>query len=110
MQDNIEYWAATSTSYRSIFSPEDLLEGETLVTGERPVLPILDAEETRTALISEADIIMADWIIDLQLVTITDENRQKLIAWRAYKEELKAMDLSSAPDIAWPAKPTIVKG
>lgn len=107
MPDNNEYWAATSTSYRSIFSPEDLVEGETLVTGERPTLPILNAEEARAALISEADIIMADWIIDLQLGTITDDDRQKLIAWRAYKEELKALDLSSAPDIVWPPKPAV---
>lgn len=107
MQDNNEYWAATSISYRSIFSPEDLVEGETLVIGERPVLPMLEAEEKRAVLISEAETIMADWAIDLQLGTITDEDREKLIAWRAYKEELKAMDLSSAPDIAWPPKPTI---
>ncbi|WP_347003923.1 tail fiber assembly protein [Enterobacter roggenkampii] len=65
------------------------------------------AEQQRNQFISEADTIMADWIIDLQLGTITDENRQNLIAWRAYKEELKAMDLSLAPDIVWPPKPTV---
>ncbi|OAT52118.1 hypothetical protein M989_02655 [Kluyvera georgiana ATCC 51603] len=48
---------------------------------------------------------MAGWILDLGL--ISDEDKQKLIAWRLYVKALEALELDAAPDIEWPAKPDL---
>lgn len=68
------------------------------------------AEGKRQLLVEEADKITADWLIDLQLGEISDEDKASLIAWRAYSKKLKALDLRSIIDeqsfnaIEWPIK------
>ncbi|MEE6801924.1 tail fiber assembly protein, partial [Escherichia coli O8:H10] len=32
-------------------------------------------------------------------------DREKLSAWMAYKRAVKAVDIATAPEIAWPALP-----
>ena len=48
---------------------------------------------------------MSGWVLDLNLGLISDEDKQKLIAWRLYVKELDALKLDAAPDIEWPSRP-----
>ena len=38
---------------------------------------------------------------------ISEENKKKLSSWMAYKTAVKAVDVSTAPDINWPAQPEV---
>ncbi|MFU0920779.1 tail fiber assembly protein [Kluyvera sichuanensis] len=66
---------------------------------------VRDAEACRRNLITEAEKTMAGWILDLNLGLISDEDKQKLIAWRLYVKELDALELDAAPEIEWPPRP-----
>lgn len=66
---------------------------------------IATATATRDALISEARQTMNEWQNDLALGDISDEDKALLIAWNNYVKALKALDLSTAPNISWPAAP-----
>lgn len=65
------------------------------------------AERSRQALLTKADEITADWRILLLLGDITDSDKAKLSAWMAYKAAVKAVDVSTAPDVSWPAEPGV---
>lgn len=66
---------------------------------------VFDAEATRKQLKEEAEDIMSGWVLDLNLGLISEEDKQKLIAWRLYVKELDALELDAAPDIEWPPRP-----
>lgn len=66
-----------------------------------------DAEVFRNQLVSEANEVIYDWAIDANTGDISDEDLAKLKSWRTYIKALKAMDLSTAPDIEWPPKPEL---
>ena len=66
---------------------------------------VYDAVVMRDQLKEEAEDIMSGWVLDLTLGLISDEDKQKLIAWRLYVKELDALELDAAPDIEWPLKP-----
>ena len=68
---------------------------------------VYDAEAIREQLKADAEEIMSGWILDLNLGLISDEDKQKLIAWRLYVKALEALELDAAPDIEWPAKPDL---
>ncbi|WP_449266332.1 tail fiber assembly protein, partial [Escherichia coli] len=63
------------------------------------------------ALLKQVSIMTSEWEKDLLLGLISDEDREKLKAWRIYAKELQAMDLSTITDktsyraIEWPASP-----
>ncbi|EDV7623023.1 tail fiber assembly protein, partial [Salmonella enterica subsp. diarizonae] len=60
----------------------------------------------RQRLLTHADKVMLDWRTELMLGEISDANRDKLSAWLAYKNEVKAVDVTTTPDnVNWPAKP-----
>lgn len=69
------------------------------------------AETERNKLLSEASEITADWMTDLQLGIISDEDKAALILWRTYIKSVKELDLSAVTDeesyngIVWPVKP-----
>ncbi|ELY4416479.1 tail fiber assembly protein [Cronobacter sakazakii] len=69
------------------------------------------AETARRKLLNEANIVTADWRVELMLGAITDEDKASLTAWMAYIRELKTLDLTGMTDeesynaIAWPYKP-----
>ncbi|MCB2241619.1 tail fiber assembly protein, partial [Salmonella enterica] len=47
-----------------------------------------------------------DWRTELMLGEISDANRDKLSAWLDYKNEVKAVDVTTTPDnVNWPEKP-----
>ena len=66
---------------------------------------IEQAELYRQVLLKQADDITADWRTELLLDEISAVDREKLSAWMAYKREVKAVDIATAPEITWPALP-----
>lgn len=67
---------------------------------------IQSAENERQRLLSNADSVMLDWRTELMLGEISDANRAKLSAWLAYKNDVKAIDVTTAPEhINWPVSP-----
>ena len=65
------------------------------------------AEKQRLALLKNADEVTADWRTELMLDEINDEDKARLSAWMAYKREVKAVNISTAPDITWPVPPEV---
>lgn len=69
---------------------------------------ITDAEIHRSQLLASADKIMLDWRTELMLGEISDANRAKLSAWLAYKNEVKAVDVTTDPGhVNWPVPPEV---
>ncbi|WP_410752250.1 tail fiber assembly protein [Citrobacter youngae] len=67
---------------------------------------IADAEKLRSQLLASADKVMLDWRTELMLGEISDANKAKLSAWMAYKNEVKAVDVTTDPEhVNWPALP-----
>lgn len=99
------------------FKTEATPEGKTWGSDESGMPVLLDlpeptqdeliviAEVTRENLISEAKDTISLWQTALQLGTISDEDKVRLIAWMSYIQALTAVDTSTAPDIVWPPKP-----
>lgn len=64
------------------------------------------AEQVRQQLLTHADAVMLDWRTELMLGEISDANRAKLSAWLAYKNEVKAVDVTTNPEhVNWPVPP-----
>ncbi|HGY5137057.1 TPA: tail fiber assembly protein [Citrobacter braakii] len=64
------------------------------------------AEQVRQQLLTHADAVMLDWRTELMLGEISDANRAKLSAWMAYKNDVKAVDVTTDPEhINWPVPP-----
>lgn len=76
-----------------------------------PVDYAAKAETERQHLLREANNVIADWLTDLQLGVISEDEKASLIIWREYIKALRAMDFSSVTDeksyeaIAWPEPP-----
>lgn len=67
---------------------------------------IENVEHERQRLLDYADKIMLDWRTELMLGEISDANRAKLSAWLAYKNEVKAVDVTTDPEhVSWPVPP-----
>ena len=65
------------------------------------------AENERQRLLSAADAIMLDWRTELMLGEISDANRAKLSAWLLYKNQVKAVDVTTDPEhVNWPVYPS----
>ncbi|ELO1869751.1 tail fiber assembly protein [Escherichia coli] len=66
------------------------------------------AENERQRLLSAADAIMLDWRTELMLGEISDANRAKLSAWLLYKNQVKAVDVTTDPEhVNWPVIPAL---
>ncbi|MFB4893347.1 tail fiber assembly protein [Enterobacter hormaechei subsp. hoffmannii] len=74
-----------------------------------PTLDELKAsfESLRQQLLSEADVVTADWRTELALDDISDSDREKLSSWMKYKRQVKALsyDETLSSDFVWPEKP-----
>lgn len=68
---------------------------------------IAQVEAKRQQLLFEVDTVTADWRTELALGDISDEDREKLSAWMAYKREVKAVSSQDAvmDNFAWPSPP-----
>lgn len=65
---------------------------------------IAEAEQKKSQLLAEASEVTRGWQTDLLLGIISDEDKEKLIAWRGYIKALNAVDTSST-EINWPERP-----
>ncbi|PUJ94399.1 phage tail protein [Salmonella enterica subsp. enterica serovar Dublin] len=71
----------------------------------------LKAEDERDALLKQVSIMTCEWEKDLLLGLISNEDREKLKAYRIYAKSLQAMDFSTITDktsynaIEWPVSP-----
>lgn len=66
------------------------------------------AENERQRLLAAADAIMLDWRTELMLGEISDANRAKLSAWLLYKNQVKAVDVTTDPEhVNWPVIPEL---
>ena len=63
------------------------------------------AERKRQTLLTQANEITADWRTELSLGIIDDDDKTQLTAWMKYIKAVKAVDISSAPDVNWPFRP-----
>lgn len=68
---------------------------------------IAAAESVRDQLRQRVQVVTQGWVADLGLGDISDEDRAKLMAWRAYDKRLRDKDLSAAPDIEWEDEPGV---
>lgn len=91
-------------------------EGGQVITSDKNGYPVLAspeidavsvAQNQRLQLLTEADNITADWRVELMLGEISSEDKVKLSAWVEYKKKVKALDISTAPDINWPESPAV---
>ncbi|MDN0805718.1 tail fiber assembly protein [Escherichia coli] len=64
-----------------------------------------DAEQHRQTLLAQVDELTSDWRVELMLGDISEENKKRLSSWMAYKTAVKAVNISTAPDINWPTQP-----
>ncbi|EFB1293388.1 tail fiber assembly protein [Escherichia coli] len=73
----------------------------------------LKAEDERDALLKQVSIMTSEWEKDLLLGLISDEDREKLKAYRIYAKSLQTMDFSPITDkasynaIEWPVSPEV---
>lgn len=67
---------------------------------------IQNAENERHRLLKNADTVMLDWRTELLLGEISDANRIILSDWMAYKNAVKAVDVTADPEhVNWPVPP-----
>ena len=66
---------------------------------------IESAELEKQTRLTHANALTADWRTELALGVISDDDKAKLILWMQYIKAVKAVEVSSAPDIDWPEKP-----
>ena len=105
MPDNIFMWAQFEGGFRAIASEDDLQPGETLVTGEPPVIFSVNNELTRSALRAGADNAIALLKDAVDLGMATDDETQRYNAWRKYRVLLSRMDIAlESPK--WPDVPS----
>ena len=73
---------------------------------------ITEAKENQANLITSAKSEISIWQTELLLGTISDDDKESLIAWISYINELRALDFRSITDkdsydaFVWPTKPT----
>lgn len=90
-------------------SPYDKWDGAKWVTDSAAKHDgdIADAELYRQVLLAQVDEVTSDWRVELMLGDISEENKKKLSTWMAYKTAVKTVDVSTAPDVSWPAVPEV---
>lgn len=99
----------SETTLEAPATPYDKWDGQKWVTDSvaKRQADVEYAEQQRLLLLSEVDDITSDWKVALMLGDIGEDDKIKLSAWMAYKAEVKAADVSTAPDVKWPVKPEV---
>ncbi|HED3853618.1 TPA: tail fiber assembly protein [Enterobacter soli] len=105
----VNYLGKIATGYVTVApsSQFDSWNGKKWVTdtAARQAFEVAQAEAQRVALLDNADKIMRDWRDELDLGSISDADRVKLVAWLDYKKQLKALDTTQSPPLIWPEEP-----
>ncbi|MCW0351188.1 tail fiber assembly protein [Pantoea ananatis] len=65
----------------------------------------ISTEKYREEILNNIDKIISDWKIELLLGDISDSDKEKLSAWMKYKASVRAVDVSTAPEVIWPQEP-----
>lgn len=90
-------------------SPYDKWDGAKWVTDSAAKHDgdIADAELYRQELLAQVDELTSDRRVEVELMLgdISEENKKKLSTWMAFKTAVKAVDVSTAPDVSWPVQP-----
>ncbi|MGG7669685.1 tail fiber assembly protein [Yersinia sp. J1] len=88
-------------------SPYDKWDGDKWVTDSaaKHEGDIADVEQHRQLILAHVDELTSDWRVELMLGDISEENKKKLSTWMAFKTAVKAVDVSTAPDVNWPVQP-----
>jgi len=109
----------TDEEYVSLLSGQE--SGKIIVPGEGGVPVLSDPEinwlnvasARKTELLTLAAKTTSDWKTELQLNTISDEDKEKLKSWMSYIKELKSIDVSLINDkksfinLQWPDAPAV---
>lgn len=87
----------------------DQWDGEKWVTDAdaQQAADVKSAARQKSALISEANGVTQAWQTQLLLGIITDEDKSILIRWMKYIQRLQATDITNAPMVNWPEKPSM---
>lgn len=90
-------------------TPYDKWSGSEWVidTGAQHAAKVEEAEHQKAALLSEAHATISLWQTELQLGTISTDDKASLIEWLAYIKSIQAIKTSSAPEISWPETPMV---
>lgn len=85
----------------------DIWDGETWVTDKsaQKKAAINDARNKKAQLLEYTLNKVKIWQTQLQLESITDENKTRLIKWLDYYGQTEAINTDNAPDINWPEPP-----
>lgn len=106
MQDNREFWAVTSTGFRSVISPDDLVEGETLHIGVAPKINATDNEAVRLQLRAAADYAIQPLQYAVDLGEAAEGEQVLLTKWKLYCVRLNRVDIT-VPEPDWPEVPAV---
>ncbi|END3473490.1 tail fiber assembly protein [Salmonella enterica] len=87
--------------------PFDVWDGETWVTDKtaQKTAAINDARNKKSQLLEYIISRVKIWQTQLQLESITAENKARLIKWLDYYNQTEAINTDNAPDINWPEPP-----
>lgn len=90
-------------------SPYDKWDGEAWVTdaAAQHSADVAAVEQNKQNLLAAARSTISIWQTELQLGSISEEDKNQLIAWLAYIKAVQAIDASTAPEINWPVHPEI---
>ncbi|HGK4842462.1 TPA: tail fiber assembly protein [Kluyvera georgiana] len=90
-------------------TPYDKWDGSAWVTDTdaQHAADVAAAEQTKQILLATARSTISIWQTELQLGSISEEDKSQLIAWLAYIKAVQAIDASTAPEINWPAPPEV---
>ncbi|MDH0055930.1 hypothetical protein ACVWWU_001353 [Pantoea sp. PA1] len=99
-----------NTTPKIPLSQYDEWDGEDWVMNlvKRHEADIASAEKHRQSLLDNIEKTTSDWRIELLLGDISDNDKSKLSAWMVYKSAVKAVDMSTAPDVNWPVLPVVL--
>ena len=79
----------------------ELVDPPALTQGQEVAL----AENQRSSLMAEAALSVSPLQDAVDLGDATEEEEALLKSWKQYRVALNRLDLTTAPDISWPAKP-----
>lgn len=68
---------------------------------------VQEANQEKTQRLSSADSIFLEWQTKLLLNIASDDEKNAVIAWVNYKDAVRAVDTTQAPNITWPEQPPI---
>lgn len=106
--DVFEQFSGESPAGKMRGASEDGMPAWVDIPQPTPEELITIAEQVRQQLLTHADAVMLDWRTELMLGEISDDNKSKLSAWLAYKNEVKAVDVTTDPEyVNWPAPPKV---